>query len=131
MINMCSHDQIEHGWWYRGLFPEAFARFKQKLVAPEPLDKLLAESGFVREGNIVPVDAVLQGDAYFDPRGPLSKEWRDGDSIFALATEEELRAGCSRIRKMDADGSLDGYLADHDLRRPQIGQVTFVHATCA
>ena len=38
MINMCSHDQIEHGWWYRGLFPEAFARFKQKLVAPEPYE---------------------------------------------------------------------------------------------
>ena len=26
VVNLCSHDQVSNGWWYRELFPNAFER---------------------------------------------------------------------------------------------------------
>ena len=46
---------------------------------------LLAELGFAVLDRVAPTDSVLQGDAYFDARGPLRPAWRRGDSIWALA----------------------------------------------
>lgn len=128
VINLCSTEQIRDGWWYRELFANAFERIAKRHISIGRLTELLRERGFTHRGNFVPTDAVFQGDSYFDSLGPLRKEWRDGDSVFALATEEEIERACSRIRQMDAEGTLGEYVTRHDLARQSIGQVTFVHA---
>ena len=75
------------------------------------------------------IDATLQGESYFDPHGPLDKEWRDGDSIWSLVTEDRLDRALSLIQKLDERGGLEAYVARNDAWRPHIGQVTIVFAS--
>jgi len=58
----------------------------------------------------------------------LKKEWRDGDSTFALATQDELDRACEKIRELDSKGVLSKYIKLHDRRRRTIGQITFLLA---
>jgi hypothetical protein len=85
------------------------------------------EAGVMPRGRIVPVDAVVQGPDYFDPRGPLRAEWRAGDSIWALVDEARLAEIERVLLDLDAQGELEAYVARHDAMRPQIGQITFVY----
>ncbi len=87
------------------------------------------ESDFAYRGSIVPTSSVLQGESYFDPRGPLNKQWRDGDSSWALAQEAEVEEVLEKVARMDQEGTLAAYLARCDRRRSEIGQVTFLHAS--
>ncbi len=73
-------------------------------------------------------DLVEASGRHLERLASLREQWRDGDSVFALATEEELAEACARIRQMDKDGSLPEYVASQDRRRHDIGQVTFVYA---
>jgi len=77
----------------------------------------------------VPTDATVQGESYFDPRGPLSKVWRDGDSVWSLVAEDRLNLALSRIRKLEERGELETYMARNDTPRTHIGQVTVVFAS--
>ena len=127
VVNLCSHEQLLYGWWYRELFANAFERCRQRIIPIPTLIQLLESNGFVHRGSVVPVDAVFQGASYFDPVGPLEESWRRGDSVFALATESELEGGCSRIRALRDDGTLSRFVTEQDSRRRNIGQVTFVY----
>ena len=127
VINTCSAHQVERGFWPVHLIPDAGAEIIRRLMPLDALESALSESGIAPRGRFVPVDAVVQGPDYFDPRGPLRAEWRAGDSIWALVDEARL-AGVERtLRVLDAKGELEAYVARHDAMRPQIGQITFVY----
>ena len=72
------------------MIPKARDNFLQRFVSLGVLRGLLAEAGFSDHDTFVPVDAVCQGKTYFDGRGPLTKTWRDGDSIWELVDDQEL-----------------------------------------
>ena len=127
VINSCSHTQIEQGFWPYQLIPAARALMLRRLMPLAELEAALDEFGVAARGRFVPVDAVLQGADYLDPRGPLRAEWRAGDSIWALVAEEELAAVETRLRELDERGGLAAYVAEHDARRGSIGQVTFLY----
>ena len=131
LVNSCSHRQLRDGYWYRRLVPRAAESMRRRFVPLEALHRLMADTGFVHRGDFVPVDAVCQGAAYFDGHGPLSQEWRDGDSLWALADDDELARAQARVRKLDHAGTLDSFVAEHDARRLRIGQITFSFATRA
>jgi SAM-dependent methyltransferase len=128
VMNHCSQDQLRHGYWYTALIPEARAAFARRFAPLEVLRTIVKAAGLVHEGRLVPLDAVCQGPAYFDALGPLDKAWRDGDSIWALVEPPELARAQARVRDLDRAGALQDYLAEHDARRPEVGQITFVHA---
>jgi hypothetical protein len=98
-------------------------------VVLDELLEILDDSGLDHRGTFVPIDATVQGNSYFDPRGPLSKVWRDGDSIWSLVAEDRLNLTLSRIRKLDERGELETYVARNDAPRTHIGQVTVVFAS--
>ena len=125
MINSCGHHQIEHGFWPYHLIPAARAAVLRRLMPLEALERALAEVGIAPRGRFVPVDAVLQGKDYFDPQGPLRPEWRAGDSIWALAAAGELARAEERLR----EAASEAYLAAHDARRPEIGQITLLYGS--
>jgi SAM-dependent methyltransferase len=127
VINSCSHAQIEQGFWPYHLIPAARALMLQRLMPLGELEAGLAQVGIGRRGRFVPVDAVLQGGDYFDPRGPLGAAWRAGDSIWALVSEAELAAMRHTLLELESGGQLAGYLAEHDARRPEIGQITLLY----
>jgi hypothetical protein len=93
----------------------------------EALETALDLCGIAPRGRFVPVDALVQGEGYLDPRGPLRAEWRAGDSIWALVDEAELAGVEAKLRDLDARSELEAYVATHDAMRPHVGQVTFVY----
>jgi ubiquinone/menaquinone biosynthesis C-methylase UbiE len=128
-FNHCSQAQMRHGFWYYRLCPEGHESIRRRFAPLETLRAILEDAGFVNRGSFVPLDAVCQGAAYFDGRGPRRKAWRDGDSFWAQVSETELAAALSRVAELDAAGALEAFVAEHDARRPEIGQVTILFAT--
>lgn len=128
VINACARDQLHHGSWFYDLLPEALDRVARRIIPMPALVAMLGEIGFQRPERIVPLDAVFQGSAYFDLRGPLDPTWRQGDSIWALATDAEVARAEARIRALEAAGQLETYFGEQDGRRPAVGQTTFVSA---
>jgi SAM-dependent methyltransferase len=127
VLNCCSHAQIEQGFWPYHLIPAARALMLQRIMPLEDLEAALAECGIARRGRFVPVDAVLQGAGCFDPHGPLRAEWRAGDSIWALVSAAELATMQRTLGDLDRRGQLAAYMAEHDARRPEIGQITLLY----
>ena len=64
---------------------------------------------------------------YYDPEGPLKKEWRDGMSIFGLATDMELRGIEEKVGNMIKEGTMEQFMNDND-KSSQIGFLTIL--TC-
>lgn len=128
IVNSCAQEQIRDSYWYYRLIPEAARRLAARFAPLDDLESLLEEAGFAPGGRFVPVDAVCQGAAYFDGRGPLDVAWRNGDSVWALADEDERAQALERVRMLDAAGRLDAFVAEADARRAAIGQITFLAA---
>lgn len=130
VINTCAREQVTKGFWMTSLVPEAAKRLADRYMPIEDIEQILRASGLTCRGRFVPTDAVV-GPSYFDGRGPLRKEWRDADSLWALASETELEAALARIRELDANGELDAFVANADRDRIHVGQLTFLVATRA
>lgn len=128
VINTCCHRQLFDGYWYADLLDQAVRRVAQRYAPLDLIATFLKDAGFRPGGTIVPKDAILQGEAYLDPRAVLRKEFRDGDSVWALATETEANRALQRIEAMDRDGSLEDYFRERERRRQEVGQTTFVWA---
>jgi hypothetical protein len=129
VINSCGHRQMQLGWWYAALIPDAVEAIGRRHVPLDSLEAMLAEAGFEVRGRFVPSDALMQGEHYFDPRGPLDANWRAGDSVWAMVSEEQLDRVLAQVREMDASGQLEAFVAEHDAERPRVGQFTFLFAT--
>ena len=127
VINVCSHAQFRRGFWYYDLLADALVAVAKRNITMPALAAMLAEVGFGASARIVPLDAVMFGEAYFDCRGPLDATWREGDSIWSLATAAEIDRAEARIRELDAAGRLDAYFNERDSKRNEVGQTTFVH----
>ena len=125
IVNTCSHEQIRHGWWYATLVPDAVEAMCRRHADTALLTRLLVEAGLDPRGRFMPGDALMRGDAYFDGRGPLDPAWRRGDSLWSVVGEAELARAIETIRALDAAGTLDAFVAEHDRRRPSIGQTGF------
>ena len=119
------HEQIRRGWWYAALVPDAVEAMCRRHADTAETRRLLAEAGLDPRGRFVPSDALMRGDAYFDGRGPLDPAWRRGDSLWSDVSEAELARALETVRALDAAGTLDAFVAEHDRRRPSIGQTGF------
>ena len=128
-VSTCSQEQLRHGYWHYHLIPEAADALRNRYVPLDEMLEILSDCGFTSRGRFAPVDATVQGESYFDPRGPLNKEWRDGDSVWSLVAEDHLHHALSRIRKLDESGDLETYAARNDALRGHIGQVTVLFAS--
>jgi len=127
-INTCSLEQLQDGFWSYALIPEAVVEIQRRHVPLDALEGLLDDAGFEPTARIVPVSAVLQGASYLDARGPLDPAWRQGDSMWALPSADELAAAMARVEQLDAADELHDFVRQHDARRQSIGQITFVFA---
>jgi SAM-dependent methyltransferase len=128
-VSTCSQEQLRHGYWHYQLIPEAADALRNRYVPIDELLEILDDCELEHRGSFAPLDATVQGDSYFDPTGPLNKEWRDGDSVWSLLGEGRLNRTLSRLRKLEVRGELKTYVARNDAMRSHIGQVTIVFAS--
>ncbi len=128
IINTCSHEQLRHGWWYAALMPRVVEEMCERHIPLDELARMLTAGGFVVRGRFVPLDAAIQGTHYRDGLGPTRESWRRGDSFWAEEQDRELERITACIRELHDNGELDAFVERHDVRRPHIGQVTFLVA---
>lgn len=128
VINQCSPEQLRRGFWPYRLIPHALDNMVARHIPTAQLTRLLAVCGYDIVERYVPLDATLQGPAFFDPLGPLKPEWRDGDSIWRLVTETEMSAVRARLGEARARGELQAMVSELDADRAVVGQTTFVVA---
>ncbi len=128
ILNLCTRRQLFDGFWWADLIPQVVEHMASRIPSVELTESMLEAVGFHPGGCIVPLHEVLQGESYFDPSGPLRKSFRDGDSTWALLSEDELQATLERIRAMNEDGSIAPYLDTREQRRKAVGQTTFLFA---
>ncbi len=128
VVNLCSHEQLSDGYWYYDLIPAARRAAMTRCVTAGRLAAILRGLGFVELEQRAPLDGVMQGPDYFRGEGPLDPDWRRGDSIWALASPEELAAAEAQVRALAESGALAAYVAEHDAKRPAVGQFTFFTA---
>jgi SAM-dependent methyltransferase len=126
VINMTTHDQFPHSFWWAELIPTATAHMSCRLPDLDLLRRILAEAGFEIESVSADLDGILQGPSYLDPEGPLSEAWRAGDSTWSLTSDVELTSATQRVEKMNLEGTMQAYLDEREEKRLEIGQSTFV-----
>lgn len=129
VCNHCGQHQLRDGYWYSALVPRAATAFRARFMPLETLGEAMIEAGLTPRGRFAPLDEVCQGPAYFDGRGPFDPAWRAGDSLWALASADELNAALAHLRALDAEGRLADFVAMQDASRAEIGQITFLCAT--
>jgi ubiquinone/menaquinone biosynthesis C-methylase UbiE len=64
-INSCSHQQLEHWFWFYRLIPKALRALKEKHEDLDMLSELLQRSSFTNTHHKVPLEVVMQGEAHF------------------------------------------------------------------
>lgn len=128
VVNLCSHRQLQRGFWYYDLIPAAREAVLRRCVSGSVMQGHLTACGFGEVQRLVLLDGLMQGARYFDPLGPLQADWRRGDSIWALADADELAAAEAKIRQLEAAGRLAAYVAERDAARQAVGQFTFFTA---
>jgi ubiquinone/menaquinone biosynthesis C-methylase UbiE len=128
VINMCTREQLSGGYWYYDLVPRAREACIRCHVSTERLQAILTAAGFQPRAPEAALDAVMQGEAYFDMTGPLKESWRKGDSFWALATDAQIAQAEAQIRDMQAAGTLEAWFHERDERRRGVGQFTFFSA---
>ena len=131
VINSCSHSQLEQGFWFYQLIPEAVGRVQQRTADLDVLGSLLQRSGFGEVGHETATDIIMQGGAYFDADRVLDPQWRAGDSIWALATPAERENALQKVRTLVDQGELQSFMRRHDETRLHSGQLSFTWAVLA
>jgi len=128
-INTCSQQQIYDGFWWTELIPQAMRHMAKKYITIKDIRVMLKDVGFKLGNIIVSLDETIQRrELYFNPRGPLQKNFRDGDSTWSLSPKEEITQALDKIYKMNKDGSIDDYINQRDKLRRNVGQTLFVLA---
>lgn len=128
-VNTCSQEQLRSGYWHYPLIPEAAQALRHRYAPLGDLITHLQNLGFYYQNRFAPIDAPVQGELYFDPRGPFRKEWRDGDSVWSLTSDDELNHALSQLRALDEEGKLETFVAQNDAHRQNIGQITILYAS--
>ena len=128
VINSCSHAQLRSGFWFYQLIPNAIERICRRTCDPTVIAELLQAVGFSQTRHAVDPQIVMQDASYFSAQGVFDPNWRSGDSIWALATPDELQAALEEAAQLGEAGELDSFMRHHDAKRQSIGQLTFSSA---
>ncbi len=127
VVNTCSHEQLRHGFWYYHLIPDETVCMCDRHAPLDVLRSVMQDIGITYQQCFVPLDAMMQGEAYFNPRGPLDKSWRDGDSMWSTVSDKTIDAVCTHLNQLERAKELENYFLKHDARRKHIGQFSFLY----
>ena len=129
IINSCSPEQIECGFWFYNLIPDAMHKMKLKVISLSELNNLLKDCGFLNTVQEVNMELILQSNDYFYFQGIFNADWRKGDSIWSLVPDEILSKVLKKAKNMYNSGELETFMKFHDQKRKTSGQITFSIST--
>jgi SAM-dependent methyltransferase len=125
IINTTFPDQYKLAYWYADFIPKTIEIFNKKLPSLQEYEKIIKSVDL----KIVSVDVLVDpliGNEYFNPKGPLFKEWRDGDSGFSVLDDSEIESMMNDIEKKNNDGSIQKFIEEKEIERMKLGHSTFI-----
>jgi len=114
------------GFWWAPIIPQAAATLAARFPGPAVFERQLAEAGLKQAVVEVPSEPLIRLEDYLDIDGPFKEVYRQGDSTWALAIEDELSAGQMWWRQKIDDGSAAQYLIEREAERERHGQTTAI-----
>jgi ubiquinone/menaquinone biosynthesis C-methylase UbiE len=126
VIHTSSKEQVCNSFWFGWVIPEARERMASRYAPMSTILSMLEDVGFESVGSSVPLEAMYDLNVYLNPEGPFDADWRACDSMFALATEEELERGLKRLQNACEDGSVTSVIDEAEQWRLRSGQSTFI-----
>jgi len=129
IINTTTFEQYLNGYWYSEFIPNVMSEFKKILPSIEKVNECLKKVGFVNNDTITPYDELLMDkDLYLLPEGPTQSWYRNGDSGFALISNEELESMNKKIFSLINDEKMEEFLRVKEEERLKYGQCIFIFA---
>jgi ubiquinone/menaquinone biosynthesis C-methylase UbiE len=114
------------GFWWTPIIPQASSIVAARFNGVPVFTAQLEAAGLTGVTWDVPDVPLMAPDAYADIQGPFSKVFRDGDSTWSAATEEELAAGLAWWKAEIAAGRAKAFFAEREERRAVVGQTSAV-----
>ncbi len=126
IIHTSSYVQLEESYWFYHLIPEAARINKEKRPDIDSIIERMEKSGFSNLKTMVPNSEVLQKSQHFNSSGPLDKNWRDGDSAWALTSEQELKSALETVSSIEVLKRTEVLIGKYEKRRKELGQSIFI-----
>lgn len=126
VVHTSSQEQVNNSYWFGWVIPEAKERMASRYAPIPTIQTMFEKAGFEGTEITVPMEPMYDLDVYLNQEGPFQAEWRACDSMFALATEEELDLGLQRWKKACDDGSAQNIIDTAEQWRTRSGQSTFI-----
>ena len=128
MISTQTPQQHVDGFWWSPVVPTAAATLAKHFPPLPLLRELLERAGFDSFEAVVPPVPLVREDLYLDIEAPFSQLFRNADSTWSLATDDELAAGLKMLREKIEKGEGAAWLAEREALRAEVGQTTTVMA---
>ena len=103
-------------------------QLKSNEVSHYSLIEQLKKNGFSAIEKRVPLDVIMQGDELFNVDGPFDSDWRRGDSIWSLVSDDDLNDVLEFLKGLKNSSKLKEFIQKNDEPRSKYGQITFIIA---
>jgi len=126
-------EQHINGFWWAPLIARANLELAERFPSLDFIKDVLTAGGMQDFEVRIPPESLINEKYYLDPEGPLRAEFRNGDSNWALVTEEELKAVHDNLKTniLTTKETADKFMAEREAVRKEIGQTTTIVAMLA
>jgi len=131
IINTCSQEQLypHSGVYWNYKFIETAALARRKCYIPlEALASRLENSGFTNIKRTIPSGRIFHDRYYEDPSIALEVDFKKGDSVYSLLSEEAIEDSNASLRAAIKDGSIYEEMKPAILLKAKIGEAVIVSA---
>jgi len=125
-ISYSDPQQTLQGYWYNKLIPRVATEYAKRQVPTKHLEELYTGAGFEKVKSVVDHEPQ-QGDAYFQLTGPLTVQFRNGDSQWSMATKEEVASAEEQVREAMKNRKIGHLFDEYDAGRHVVGQSTWTY----
>jgi len=127
VINTQDPKQHVEGFWWAEIIPNAVKKLANRLVSVNWLCKSLKSLTFEVDRVEIPSEPLMSMKFYLDAQGPFKEHYRNGDSTWSLASQDELCRGLKWYRNTIVDqGKTEEYLNEREKIRARVGQTTSI-----
>jgi len=131
VINTCSQGQLHpHSgvyWNYKFIETAAIA-IRKRYIPLEALVSRLENSGFTNIKTTIPSGRIFHDRYYEDPTIALEVDFKKGDSVYSLLSEEAIEDSNASLRAAIEDGSIYEEMRRTTFLKAKIGEVVIVSA---
>ena len=120
-----------NGFWWSPIIPNAAYKLSKRFPTKEKFKLICKNVGFKKFESDIPSETLVKINKYLDIEGPFNENFRNSDSTWSLAEEDELNNGLIMFRSIINTGLIKQWLQKREELRTKYGQtITFIVTKC-